>query len=348
MTQASNPPVTVLGGGAWGTALAAAACRQSDVVLWGRRESAMADMQRLHINERYLPGIELPKHLRFTADLQAALQHAGHSSAPGLLIIATPMAGLADTCQQIGSWLVSGGHTVSNTVAGVIWTCKGLAHDTGLLPHELVQTALGDLPVRRGVLSGPSFAKEVARGLPVALTIASKDNNLRDVVTDVLHSDHMRIYSSCDVMGVEVGGALKNIMAIACGISDGLGLGDNARAALITRGLAEMTRFGVTLGAQTTTFAGLTGLGDLVLTATGDLSRNRQVGLRIGQGESLDQILAEGITAEGARCANAVLGRAQTMGISMPITEAVCDTLFGGVAPAHAVARLMARSATEE
>ena len=345
MTQAPNPPVTVLGAGAWGTALAAAACRQSDVVLWGRRESAMADMQRLHINERYLPGIELPKHLGFTADLHVALQHAGQSSAPGLLIIATPMAGLADICQQIVRWLNNVG---SNTIAGVIWTCKGLAHDTGLLPHEIVQTALGDLPVAQGVLSGPSFAKEVARGLPVALTIASEDTRLRDVVTNVLHSDHMRIYSSCDVMGVEVGGALKNIMAIACGISDGLGLGDNARAALITRGLAEMTRFGVTLGAQTATFAGLTGLGDLVLTATGDLSRNRQVGLRIGQGESLEQILAEGITAEGARCASAVLQRAQTLGISMPITEAVCDTLFGGVAPAHAVARLMARSATEE
>jgi glycerol-3-phosphate dehydrogenase (NAD(P)+) len=199
-----------------------------------------------------------------------------------------------------------------------------------------------------GVLSGPSFAKEVARGLPVALTIASQDNNLKQLVTEIFHSEHMRIYSSSDVMGVEVGGALKNVMATACGISDGLGLGNNARAALITRGLAEMTRFGVALGARPNTFAGLTGLGDLVLTATGELSRNRQVGVRIGRGESLTDILASGITAEGARCAQAVLNRAQSMGIPMPITEAVCATLYGGVAPAHAVHRLMARSATEE
>jgi len=338
-----RPPVTVLGAGAWGTALASAACHQADVLLWGRSEAAMTAMQKRHMNEPYLPGIELPSRLRFASDLSAALQHAAKADTPGLVVIATPMAGLVDICQHIRNTLQAGG-----VLAGTIWVCKGLAHDTGRLPHEIVETSLGDLPIPLGVLSGPSFAKEVARGLPVALTIASTNALLRQIVTDTFHSEHMRIYSSSDVIGVEIGGALKNVMAIACGISDGLGLGGNARAALITRGLAEMTRFGVRLGAEVNTFAGLTGLGDLVLTATGDLSRNRQVGLRVGQGESLEQVLADGTTAEGARCARAVLARAHELGMSMPITEAVCDTLFEGVAPAHAVARLMARSATEE
>ena len=338
--MATRTPVSVLGAGAWGTALAAAACRHADVMLWGRQDTAMAAMASQRINDRYLPGIELPGSLSFTSDFAGALQHASQG---GLLVLATPIAGLVDICTRITSTLPQGAH-----IKGLVWTCKGLSADTGLLPHEMVQAPLGSLSLAVGVLSGPSFAKEVARGLPVALTVASDSQELRQQTTDVFHSEHMRIYGSPDVMGVEVGGALKNVMAIACGISDGLGLGANARAALITRGLAEMTRFGVALGAQPSTFAGLTGVGDLVLTATGDLSRNRQVGVRIGQGETLEQILADGMTAEGARCARAVLARASTMGISMPITEAVCDTLFGGVAPAHAVARLMARSATQE
>lgn len=341
--MAARRPVTVLGAGAWGTALAAAACRQADVLLWGRRQAAVAAMQSQHMNERYLPGIELPGSLGFTSDLTTAIEHASRAPQAGLLVLATPMAGLAEICQEISNRLPH-----NNAIGGIVWTCKGLSPESGLLPHELAHTALNTPCLPTGVLSGPSFAKEVARGLPVALTIASQAPSLRQLATDVFHSDHMRIYGSSDVMGVEVGGALKNVMAIACGISDGLGLGANARAALITRGLAEMTRFGITLGAQSATFAGLTGLGDLVLTATGDLSRNRQVGLRIGQGESLAHILADGMTAEGARCASAVLARATTLGITMPITEAVCDTLFGGVRPAHAVARLMARSATVE
>jgi glycerol-3-phosphate dehydrogenase (NAD(P)+) len=213
----------------------------------------------------------------------------------------------------------------------------------------MIAQALADCQaLELGVLSGPSFAKEVACGLPVALTIASHSQTLRDDVTAVFHSEQMRIYGSSDIIGVEVGGALKNIMAIACGISDALGLGSNARAALITRGLAEMSRFGVALGASPATFAGLTGLGDLVLTATGELSRNRQLGLRIGHGESLQSILAGGTTAEGARCVQAVLTRAKPLGIPMPISEAVSETLFGQIAPAEAVNRLMTRSATLE
>lgn len=284
--------------------------------------------------------------MQYTSDLTEALAHLAHSAqtpAKGLLVLGTPMVGLPDICQQVEQQLAQG-----LEIAGVIWLCKGLTPDTGKLPHELVAACLTTTRLATGVLSGPSFAKEVAKGLPVALTIASTSSSLRNLVTSSFHSEHMRIYSSSDVMGVEVGGALKNVMAIACGISDGLGLGNNARAALVTRGLAEMTRFGVALGAAPNTFSGLTGLGDLVLTATGDLSRNRQVGLRIGQGESLSGILAGGMTAEGARCAQAVLTRARAMNVPMPITQAVCDTLFGGVTPAHAVHRLMARTATEE
>lgn len=338
-----RPPVTILGAGAWGTAIAAAACRQGNVMLWGRRPAAMATMAQTHINADYLPGIELPHSLQYTSDLDAAFGHLAQAPGQGLLVLGTPMVGLPEICQVVEQQLANG-----LQIAGIIWLCKGLTPDTGCLPHELVAASMSVTNIATGVLSGPSFAKEVAQGLPVALTIASHNAALRELVTSVFHSEHMRIYSSADVMGVEVGGALKNVMAIACGVSDGLGLGNNARAALITRGLAEMTRFGVTLGALPSTFPGLTGLGDLVLTATGDLSRNRQVGLRVGQGESLTEILATGMTAEGARCAQAVLARAESINVPMPITQAVCATLYDGVAPAHAVHRLMARSATEE
>ena len=343
MPSSTHLPVTVLGAGAWGTALAAAACDHATVMLWGRRQEAIAAMAATHTNQDYLPGIALPASLAYTSDLGQALAHLQQTPQPGLLVLGTPMVGLSAICQAIGQHLTNG-----LKLAGLVWTCKGLTSENGQLPHEVVAHELGAWPLATGVLSGPSFAKEVARGLPVALTIASADTALKELVTQVFHGQRMRIYSSSDVLGVEIGGALKNVMAIACGISDGLGLGDNARAALITRGLAEMTRFGVALGASAATFSGLTGLGDLVLTATGQLSRNRQVGLRIGQGESLDRILADGLTAEGARCARAVLTRAQTHHIPMPITAAVCDTLFGGVAPEVAVHRLMTRSATEE
>lgn len=342
--MANGKRVAVLGAGAWGTALAAAACRQSDVMLWGRRQAAISQMQLQGVNQDYLPDIALPQTLRYTADLAQALAHVTEAAEPGLIVLGTPMAGLAQICAQIQQWLGA-----NRSIAGLVWTCKGLTAQGGQLPHELVAQALKDCQaLDTGVLSGPSFAKEVALGLPVALTIASESEALRDEVTAVFHSHQMRIYGSNDVIGVEVGGALKNIMAIACGISDALGLGNNARAALITRGLAEMTRFGVALGAIPSTFAGLTGLGDLVLTATGELSRNRQLGLRIGAGESLEDILSGGTTAEGARCVQAVLARASALGIPMPIAQAVSDTLFGDISPAKAVERLMTRAAAPE
>ena len=311
----SKQHVSVLGAGAWGTALACAAQAHAPTLLWARDATLVHTINTQHASPRYLPDIQLPNALTCTASLLKALEHAQQGVAPGLLILGVPLAGLRALCEQVAT------------------------QHAGLKALDQFPTA---------VLSGPSFALEVARGLPVALTIASQAPALRQAAIDALHGGNIRVYASNDVLGVEVGGALKNIMAIACGVGDGLGMGANARAALITRGLAEMTRFGEALGAQATTFAGLTGLGDLVLTATGDLSRNRQVGLAIGRGKALDTLLASGLTAEGARCARAVRQRAQTLGIEMPITEAVCNVLFEGVKPLEAVTRLLSRVATTE
>ena len=357
--EQSPRPVAVLGAGAWGTALSIAASRQGPTLLWARQPALAVQLSEQRQNMRYLPGISLPSRLLFTADLDQALTFVAEQgdnfgvNPPGLLILGVPLAGLRGLCSELSRKLskrpaahfsVKPDHQL-----GIVWTCKGLEAESGKLPSEIAGEALQALPnISTGVLSGPSFAREVAQGLPVALTIASKDLALRRAVIAALHGGSVRVYASQDVIGVEVGGALKNVMAIACGIGDGLGLGANARAALITRGLAEMIRFGEVLGAQSVTFSGLTGLGDLVLTATGDLSRNRQVGLEIGQGKSLADVLASGLTAEGARCAQAVLKRARTLGIELPITQAVCQVLYEGVAPIEAVTRLLSRVATSE
>ena len=232
--------------------------------------------------------------------------------------------------------------------AHVVWLCKGFEADTQLLPHQVVAAQLAG-HASNGVLSGPSFAREVGQGLPVALTIASASAACRERTVAAFHHGAMRIYTGDDLVGVEVGGAVKNVLAIATGIADGLGLGLNARAALITRGLAEMSRLGVTLGGRAETFTGLTGLGDLILTATGDLSRNRTVGLQLAAGRTLADILGGlGHVAEGVRCAQAVLGIAQAHSIDMPITQAVCAVLFDGVAARDAVSALLRRDAKAE
>jgi glycerol-3-phosphate dehydrogenase (NAD(P)+) len=352
-------PVAVLGAGAWGTALAIAASRHAPTLLWARDSMLAGHLQEKFENTQYLPGVCLPGNMLFTASLDQALAFVTTPSgsqgqgSPGLLILGVPVAGLRDLCSEVGQRLSKQLNDQAcpkpQMPAGIVWSCKGLEASTGKLPSEVAQEALAAVPdIPTGVLSGPSFAREVAQGLPVALTIASQNNCLRRATISALHGGPMRVYASQDVIGVEVGGALKNVMAIACGIGEGLGLGGNARAALITRGLAEMTRFGEALGAQSSTFSGLTGLGDLVLTATGDLSRNRQVGLEIGRGKSLTEVLASGLTAEGARCAQAVLKRATTLGIELPITHAVCQVLFDGIAPLDAVTRLLSRVATSE
>ncbi|WP_250512009.1 NAD(P)H-dependent glycerol-3-phosphate dehydrogenase [Caballeronia sp. INDeC2] len=330
--------VAVLGAGAWGTALAGHLATRHDTKLWARDAALIESLSRTHENTRYLEGVALPHALEFEADLTAALTHASADDA--LCVVATPVAGLRALCRAMRQAGVVPAH--------IVWLCKGFEADTQCLPNEVVAA---ELPGHRsnGTLSGPSFAREVGQGLPVALTVASTSAQLDARTVAAFHHGAMRIYTGDDVIGVEVGGAVKNVLAIATGISDGLGLGLNARAALITRGLAEMSRLGVALGGRAETFNGLTGLGDLILTATGDLSRNRTVGKQLASGRTLDEILAAlGHVAEGVRCARAVLGLAQSRGIEMPITQAVCRVLFDNVAPRDAVQALLSRDAKAE
>jgi len=322
--------VSVLGAGAWGTAVAMALAQRHDVLLWGRNTTALQTMREAR-ESSYLPGYTFPQRLQVAADFDAALAHVAE---PGsLLIAACPVAGLRPLLQSLK------GRAIPN----VVWLCKGFEYETGLLPHQIVREVLGDV-VPGGALSGPSFAQEVAKGLPCALTIASESAELRASVVDTAHGGNMRVYSSEDLVGVEVGGAVKNVLAIATGAADGLGLGLNARAALITRGLAEITRLGVALGGKHETFMGLTGMGDLILTCTGDLSRNRRVGLGLAQGKPLDVIVQElGHVAEGVPCAKAVRELAAKLGVEMPITNAVAGVLFDGDQPQAMVSRLLSR-----
>lgn len=322
--------VSVLGAGAWGTAVAMALAQRHDVQLWGRNAAALETMRAAR-ESSYLPGYTFPERLQVATDFDGAL---GHVAEPGsLLIAACPVAGLRPLLQSLK------GRAIPN----VVWLCKGFEYDTGLLPHQIVREVLGDT-VAGGALSGPSFAQEVAKGLPCALTIASDSAELRACVVETAHGGNMRVYSSEDLVGVEVGGAVKNVLAIATGAADGLGLGLNARAALITRGLAEITRLGVALGGKNETFMGLTGMGDLILTCTGDLSRNRRVGLGLAQGKALDVIVQElGHVAEGVPCAKAVRELAAKRGVEMPITNAVAGVLFDGDQPQAMVTRLLSR-----
>lgn len=328
--------ITVLGAGAWGTALAASAARTSSgrarsVLLWARDPQQAETIARTRRNTRYLRDVELPQALAVTADFSVALSH-GRS---GLYVIGTPMAALGEMLQALPE------------DAAVIWLCKGFQAGTGWLGHEVARAVRPH--ARVGVLSGPSFADEVLQGLPTALVAASADAALRQQTVDAFHSEMLRIYTSTDPIGVEVGGAVKNVLAIATGISDGMGLGLNARAALVTRGLAEMTRLGVALGAQAETFMGLSGLGDLVLTATGDLSRNRKVGLQLAKGLTLPQILAElGHVSEGVYSAATVLARARSLNVDMPITAAVVAVIEGRLSPAQGLQQLMRREARAE
>ena len=324
-------PVVVLGAGAWGTALAVAAAARQPVLLWARDAAQAVQLQAIRANARYLPGVGFPPALTVTADLPLALDQA----ATGLAIVGTPMAGLRSTLAALPAG------------SRALWLCKGFEAGSGLLGHEIARAIRPDL--RCGVLSGPSFAQEVARARPTALVAASPDAGLAALAVQVFHSDSLRVYTSTDPVGVEVGGAVKNVMAIATGIADGLALGLNARAALITRGLAEMTRLGLALGARAETFMGLSGLGDLVLTATGDLSRNRQVGLLLASGQALPDILRQlGHVAEGVHTAPTLQARARAAGVDMPITDAVVAVLQGQLSPARALQLLMAREARAE
>ena len=334
--------VIVVGGGAWGTALAINASRNSsaghDVTLWVRDALQAHSMAEHGENQRYLPGIRLPTHLRVHA--QALPQWVSSLEASDLVIVASPMAGLRGLLTQM-----------QGCQAAVAWLCKGfeagVAGAAGLLGHEVQNHVAPGLC--SGVLSGPSFAQEVAVGQPTALVAASAYPSVRDALVTAFHSPTLRVYASDDVVGVEVGGAVKNVLAIATGLCDGMQLGLNARAALITRGLAEMTRLGVALGAKSETFMGLSGLGDLVLTATGDLSRNRRVGMAMAQGRTLQEAIDMlGHVAEGVYSARTVVQRARSLGVDMPIAQAVVDLLDGQLQPAQAVATLMGRGPTVE
>lgn len=327
--------VLVLGAGAWGTALAVATARNGhDVLLWGRNSQHMQQLQSEHCNSRYLPSISFPDNLRPVTSLDNL--PAGIDD----IVIAVPCAGLAETLSLLREH-VDLRHT------GVCLACKGLAADGGRLNDEVVVSVAGQVPV--AVLSGPSFANELAAGLPTAVTIASVDQDYAARLQQLFHSETLRIYTHDDVIGVEIGGAIKNVMAIAAGIADGLGYGANTRTALITRGLAEVMRLGVALGGRAETFMGLAGLGDLVLTCTDDQSRNRRLGLALGKGESLAAASESiGQVIEGARTAAMALSLAEDHGIAMPITEQVVAVLDGRSSPAEAVQSLLAREPKSE
>jgi glycerol-3-phosphate dehydrogenase (NAD(P)+) len=334
--------IIVIGAGAWGTALAVSAGRNPQarhaVTLWARDGAQACAMQAQRVNTRYLPGIALPPALSVSSLASAQLGSLVAES--DLVIVATPMAGLRGMLALL-----------QNCRVPVAWLCKGFeapAPDAfGLLAHEIQAQVAPDLIA--GVLSGPSFAQEVACGQPTALVAASEHVVVRAALVEAFHSPTLRVYANEDLVGVEVGGAVKNVLAIATGLCDGLSLGLNARAALITRGLAEMTRLGVALGARPDTFMGLSGLGDLVLTATGDLSRNRQVGLALASGQSLQQAVAAlGHVAEGVYSARTVLQRARHLDVEMPITQAVVALLDGQLPPSQAVALLMGRDPANE
>ena len=350
--------IVVLGAGAWGTALAVNAARSVDgsalrhqVTLWARDAARIRAMQAERANTRYLPGIALPDGLSLLGGEASLGQALGGQD---LIILAAPVSAARSLLQGL-----------QHASVPVAWLSKGFEAPIaapprsgdaslsppslpfGLMVHEVrSQVAIN---LRAGVLSGPSFALEVARGQPTALVAASEHAEVRDALVQAFHSATLRVYANDDIVGVEVGGAVKNVLAIATGLCDGLELGLTARAALITRGLAEMTRLGVALGARAETFTGLSGLGDLVLTATGDLSRNRKVGLLLAQGQSLPEAVKSlGHVAEGVYCARTVVQRAASLGVDMPIAQSVVALLDGQLKPAEAVAVLMEREPRTE
>lgn len=334
--------IIVLGAGAWGTALASAAAlnhtHNGSVTLWARDVAQILSIEKSRENTRYLPGVEIASVLRLSSAPLASLTEQLQGA--DLIVVATPMVALR-------AMLVA----LRNCEVPVAWLCKGFEASidgvSGRLGHEVQQSVAPQL--QAGVLSGPSFAQEVAIGRPTALVAASQHAKVRDALVAAFHSASLRVYANDDVVGVEVGGAVKNVLSIATGLCDGLQLGLNARAALITRGLAEMTRLGLALGAKAETFMGLSGLGDLVLTATGDLSRNRRVGLALSEGLSLTEAVQSlGHVAEGVYSARTVLVRAESLGVRMPITESVVALLDGVLKPRDAVAALMGRDPIAE
>lgn len=353
MLETARGPVLILGAGAWGTALAVHWARRAGgpVFLWARDPAHAGLMARDRVNTRYLPGVSFPEPLRVIPQLGEALgewrAHVAGTTDPtslGMLVLATPVSGLQPSAEAVHDLL-----GLPRPRESLIWLSKGLAvTPQGLLwPDDLVGRSLSTWP--RGALTGPSFAQEVAQGLPCALTLASADISFARQAARACHGGSMRVYASGDLIGAQLGGAMKNVLAIAAGVADGLSLGANARAALITRGLAETARLGLAIGATPQTFMGLATLGDLILTATGDLSRNRRVGMALAGGQGLQQVLAGlGHVAEGVATAPALLSLGQQHGVSLPIVQAVCQLLSGAASVRAVLQELLDRDPADE
>jgi glycerol-3-phosphate dehydrogenase (NAD(P)+) len=325
--------VAVLGAGAWGTALAMQISTQHQVSLWGRNSGHVSGMRKARANPMYLGDFQFNDNLQVEDDLSAAIKDAD------LILSVVPTAGFRNILKEINKL---------KSTQPIVWAHKGLEPQSAKLPYEVALEELGSSQ-KWGALSGPSFAAELVRGLPTAVTLAANDANFALEAANLIHGNNLRVYNSTDVVGVSVGGAVKNVMAIAAGISDGMGFGNNARAALITRGLTEITRFGVALGAKTETFMGLAGAGDLILTCTGQYSRNREVGLQLASGKALDDVLKGlGHVAEGVNTAREVMRRADSMGIDMPITFEVNQALSHGKSAKEAVMHLLGREQKAE
>jgi glycerol-3-phosphate dehydrogenase (NAD(P)+) len=327
--------VAVLGAGSWGTALAALIARNGDAaVLWGRDANVAAAIDARHENPRYLPGVALPDGLRATTDLAEAMAGAD------LVLVVVPSHAFAETLRALAP--------LRPPHAGVAWATKGFEPGSGRFLHEVAAEVLGaDVPL--AVVTGPSFAKEVAQGLPTALTVHSDDADFAQAVAEALHGTAFRAYTGDDMLGAELGGAMKNVLAVATGVADGMQLGLNARAGLITRGLNEMLRLNQALGGKAETLMGLAGLGDLVLTCTGDLSRNRRLGLALGRGQSIADAVREiGQVVESVQTADEVMRQAERVGIELPISSAVRAVLHGQLTPADGLRQLLAREQKPE
>ncbi|MEM7430434.1 MAG: NAD(P)H-dependent glycerol-3-phosphate dehydrogenase [Pseudomonadota bacterium] len=333
--MASSRTQAVIGAGSWGTALALAFARSGTPVrLWGRDQQQMADMASARCNSRYLPDAAFPENLEVVASLDGCLEGVRD------ILVSVPSHALRETLLAIKPLLAADSR--------VCWATKGFELHTGKLPHEVVAETLGD-NIPQAVLSGPTFAKEVGDQLPTAMTIAANDADFATELANAISSERFRAYTSDDMIGVEVGGAVKNVLAIGAGLSDGLSFGANTRIALITRGLVEMTRLGVALGAKRETFMGLAGMGDLVLTCTDNLSRNRRMGLALAAGKTVDQAQQEiQQVVEGVMAAEAVHEVAENLGIEMPICEQIYRILYEGAPPLEAVTTLMSRELTSE
>ncbi len=328
-------PILVAGAGSWGTALAIVLARNGGPVrLWGRDPGLLQEIAADGRNQRYLPGIDLPANIEAMAALDAAMADVGD------VVIVVPCQALRETARQLVD--------VAARPLRIAWACKGFEQATAKLPHEVLSEVVSPHSPM-AVLSGPTFAREVAKGLPAAITVGTNDKTFAAALVNYFHSASFRLYVSEDLIGVQVGGALKNVIAIAAGITDGLGLGANSRAAIITRGLAEIARFGTALGGRMETFMGLSGMGDLVLSCADDQSRNRQLGLALAAGESLSRAISRiGPVVEGVHTAQIVMTLADSYDVELPICQAVAQILAGDSSPEQAVERLMTRDPARE